>query len=322
MNQIAVIAIGRNEGERLRACLESLRAQGLDVIYVDSGSTDSSVELAREMGAEVVELSADRPFTAARGRNAGFEALKQRGLPEFVQLLDGDCALVEGWIDAGIAALQSDPGLGLVTGWRSEIHREASVYNALCDVEWRRPAGPIRACGGDMLLRAEAFEAVNGFREDVIAAEDDEFCLRLAAAGWRLERLPLEMSLHDAAMTRFSEWWRRSVRNGHGFAQLGDLHRPHLARERLRVWIFGLALPLLALLLAFLWPIGLLGILALYLGSYLRSAQGLMRTGQPGREAAHHALFLSLSKFPNLIGMATYYLRRARGAAMRIIEYK
>jgi hypothetical protein len=38
--------------------------------------------------------------------------------------------------------------------------------------------------------------------------------------------------------------------------------------------------------------------------------------------ALHHALFLSLSKFPNLIGMLTYYLRKRRGAAMRIIEYK
>ncbi len=321
MSRLAVIAIGRNEGARLARCLASL-AGTEKLIYVDSGSRDDSVSLARAAGAHVVELDPARPFTAARARSEGFEALERLGGAEYVFFVDGDCEVVAGFAEESVAALDADPALGLVTGWRAEIDPGASIYNALCDFEWHRPAGEIVTCGGDMVVRAEACRQAGGFDPQVIAAEDDEFCLRLGKAGWKLRRLPIPMTRHDAAMTRFSQWWRRAVRSGHGFAQVGALHPEFFRAERRRVWLYGLALPL-ALLAGLLWSGWLaLGVLALYGASYLRSAWGLWRAGLGGRMAAHQALFLSLSKFPNLIGMLTYYWRRARAMDMRIIEYK
>lgn len=317
---VAVVIIGRNEGARLLACLASLKGQGLRLIYVDSGSTDGSVAAARAAGAEVVELDTATPFTAARARNAGFEALAP-DLPEAVQFIDGDCIVVPGWIEAGRAALLADPGLGLVTGWRSEIHPEASVYNALCDHEWHRPAGEITACGGDMMVRVAAYRQVGGFDGKIIASEDEEFCQRLRKAGWHLIRLPEPMTRHDAAMRSFGQWWQRAVRSGHGFAQIGDIHRGYFGRERARVWGYGLALPVLAVAGLFWFPL-LAAVLAAYAMSYAKTVQGLRGTGMATRAALHQALFLSLAKFPNLIGMITYYLRKRRGAAMRIIEYK
>src|SRR5689334_4384058 len=74
---IGVVAIGRNEGERLRVCLESALRASPDVVYVDSGSTDGSVAMAKQLGVHVVELDLTIPFTAARARNAGFEKLVQ-----------------------------------------------------------------------------------------------------------------------------------------------------------------------------------------------------------------------------------------------------
>ena len=168
---VAAVAIGRNEGDRLKRCLTSLIGQVARVIYVDSGSTDDSVAFARSLGVEVVELDMSVPFTAARARNAGFAALMTDGpLPDHVQFVDGDCAVVEGWIDVALAHLEAHPELGLVTGWRSEIAPEASLYNAMCDVEWHRPAGPITACGGDMLVRRTAFESVDGLNPTLIGA--------------------------------------------------------------------------------------------------------------------------------------------------------
>ncbi len=320
--QIAIVAIGRNEGDRLKACLESLEWAAARLVYVDSGSKDDSVAVAKSAGALVVELDPSLPFTAARARNAGFEALRRDGLPEFVQFLDGDCMLRSGYLDKALSAIRADVQLGIVTGWRAEIAPESSIYNAMCDHEWRRPAGPITACGGDMLVRSAAFEAVGGFNPNVIAAEDDEFCLRVGAAGFSLLRIPEEMCLHDADMHSFGQWWQRTIRNGHGFAQLGDLHGDHLARERLRVWVFGLALPLTFLASALVLPTLCLVVLAAYLGSYLRSYGGLRRDGLSQSRAARIAGLLTVSKFPNLIGMLTYYLRRARQRDMQIIEYK
>ena len=217
-----------------------------------------------------------------------------------------------------MVALDLNPDLGLVTGWRSEIRPQDSVYNQMCDVEWHRPAGPIIACGGDMMVRVAAFQLTGGFDPTVIAAEDDEFCLRLAQAGWKLERLPVEMTLHDAAMTRFGQWWQRAKRAGHGFAQLGRMHPPHFLRERVRVWVYGLALPLIFVLGLFTWRWLSVAVLALYALSFWKTWRGL--SGQP--MAARQAALLTLAKFPNLLGMLTYHRRRRTGDDMRIIEYK
>ncbi|KAA8612243.1 glycosyltransferase [Salipiger aestuarii] len=319
MIPVDVVLIGRNEGARLVAALTSVMGQARQVIYVDSGSADDSVAEARRAGATVVALDMSKPFTAARARNAGFAALKD---PQFVQFIDGDCVLIDGFVQAGHAHLIANPDLGMVTGWRSEIYRDASVFNQLADFEWRRPAGEILTCGGDMMVRAEAFRAIGGFDPAVIAAEDDEFCTRLRKGGWRLERIPREMTRHDADTHRFGQWWTRAVRTGHGFAQVGDLHPDYFVRERRRVLAYALVLPILILVaLLIWWPLAVL-LSGAYALNYGRTVQGLMRDGLPRTEALCHALFITLSKFPNLIGMATYGLRRRRNAQMRIIEYK
>lgn len=318
------VVIGRNEGERLKRCLASLMDQDVRTVYVDSGSTDGSVVYARGLGVEVVELDTATPFTAARGRNAGFAALAASGpLPEYVQFIDGDCVVVPGWIAAALAHIDAHPDLGIVTGWRSEIDRNRSIYNAMCDFEWHRPAGPIKACGGDMMVRAQRFAELGGFNPRVIAAEDDEFCVRMRRSGLGIERLPMAMTRHDANMTRFSEWWRRTVRSGHGFAQVGHLHPDHFRPERRRVWLYGLVLPLVALMgLALVGKVAVLAVAALYVMSWLRTTLSLIRMDQAPKEAILHAFFLTLSKFPNLIGMLTYYWRRWREKDMSIIEYK
>lgn len=319
MTNVDVVLIGRNEGERLVSALASVQGQVRNIVYVDSGSTDGSVAQARLAGAKVVELDMSTPFTAARARNAGFDALES---PEYVMFIDGDCSLVDGFIDAARAHLDTHPDIGMVTGWRREIHRNRSLYNQLCDWEWQRPAGEIMACGGDMLVRAQAWSGVAGMDPTVIAAEDDEFCTRLRKAGWTLWRIPHQMTRHDADMLRFSQWWSRAVRTGHGFAQVGSLHPEYFKTERARAVLYGLLLPLLFLTtLIFATPISLF-VAVFYALNYWRTAQGLVRDGLMATEAYRHSLLLTLSKIPNIIGMARFYLRRLRGQDMRIIEYK
>jgi GT2 family glycosyltransferase len=322
---IGAVAIGRNEGERLKRCLTSILSQNVPVVYVDSGSSDDSVAFAEANGVSVTRLDMSVPFTAARARNAGYADLI-RAYPDlqFVQFVDGDCSLAPDWIEAARQALQTDEGLGIVTGWRSEIFPEASVYNAICDLEWHAPAGPIVACGGDMVVRRTAFEAAGGFNPQVIAAEDDEFSIRVGAAGFTLQRLPLEMTYHDADMHSFGQWWQRAVRAGHGYAQVGDMHPGYFAAPRKRVLLFGALLPLAALLFIVLLPLALWIVVFLYGVSYVKTAIGLRRS-HPSlslAQACHHAIFMLLSKFPNTVGFVRYYLRKLRKSDMEIIEYK
>jgi glycosyltransferase involved in cell wall biosynthesis len=172
------------------------------VVYVDSGSTDGSLELARSIGADTVELYLSIPFTAARARNEGIARLLQL-VPdiEFVQSVDGDCQILDGWIDRAESELAAKPDVAAVCGRRRERYPAASLYNQLCDIEWDTPVGEAQACGGDSMMRVWAFEQVQGFNPALIAGEEPEMCVRLRQKGWKILRLDVEMILHDAQMT-------------------------------------------------------------------------------------------------------------------------
>lgn len=319
---IAAIAIGRNEGARLVQCLDSLQGQVGRIVYVDSGSTDGSVEMARARGAEVVALDMTRPFTAARARNAGLAQLHQGDVPEFVQLVDGDCEVRDGWIGKAAAFLQENPNVAVVCGRRRERFPEASIYNAHCDREWNTPVGEAKACGGDALMRIAALEEVDGYDPTLIAGEEPEMCVRLRAKGWKIWRLDAEMTLHDAAMTRFGQFWKRARRAGHAYAEGAWMHgtspERHSVTETRRAILWGAALPSLFVVLALgLSPWFLLGF-AIYPAQVLR----LARRGGGDRAAWQEAALLTLAKFAEAAGVVEFHLRRLTGKRGKLIEYK
>ncbi len=322
--QVAVVAIGRNEGERLRACLRSVVDTAALVVYVDSGSTDDSVAMARALGAEVLTLDLSVPFTAARARNTGWRHVRQRA-PEvsLVQFVDGDCAVVDGWLQRAADFLTSHPDVAAVCGRRRERHPEQSIYNQLCDMEWDAPVGEARACGGDVMMRIAAVEAVGGYRDSLIAGEEPELCVRLRAAGWRVWRLADEMTAHDAAMTRISQWWKRSMRAGFTFAEGVHLHgappERHRVRESRRAWVWGLGIPLVAIVAAAVVGPWALLLLAFYPVQVLRL---YFSFGGPPRLRAWRALFLVLGKFAEACGQLKFLALRLSGAQARLIEYK
>jgi GT2 family glycosyltransferase len=322
---VGIVVIGRNEGERLKRCLESLRDYRGRMVYVDSGSTDGSVNLAGAMGADVVALDLRRPFTAARARSVGYRQLRAT-LPglAYVQFIDGDCQIAPGWIDKAAAWLEQHPEVAVACGRRRERYPDRSVYNMLCDLEWDTPTGEAKACGGDALMRVESFESVNGFREDLIAGEEPEICVRLRAAGWKIWRLDAEMTLHDAAILRFGQWWRRTTRAGYAFAQGAHLHgaspERHCVRESRSALMWGLGLPLGVAMAALAWNPWAALLLAAYPLQVGRIALGQMRGPERGRW--RYAAFLVLAKFPEALGQLTFMYRHFTGERSRLIEYK
>ena len=222
---IAVIVIGRNEGDRLRRCLASI-PQEIGIIYVDSRSTDDSVAFAKSLGIHVIELDMSIPFTAARARNAGVLALNCL-FPRacYVQFLDGDCVIEAGWLDQAAAHLDRNPSSFVVCGRRRERFPDASVYNRWCDAEWNTPVGEALACGGDAMMRMDALRQIGLYDETVIAGEEPELCARFRAAGGRIWRIDAPMTVHDAAMHHLGQWWHRTVRCGFGYAQVWHLRR-------------------------------------------------------------------------------------------------
>ena len=294
------------------------------MVYVDSGSSDGSVAMAQALGVHVLALDMARPFTAARARNEGFACL-QRLLPSmrYVQFVDGDCEVDPGWLASAQAFLQAHPEVAVVCGRRRERFPQRSIYNWLCDLEWDTPIGEAKACGGDALMRVDAFTQVGGFRPDLIAGEEPELCVRLRAKGWKIWRLAAEMTLHDAAMTHFSQWWRRSLRAGHAYAEGAFLHgrapEHHWLRESRRAWLWGLGIPLATVLAG-----GLMGgwALLLLLIYPLQAARLARRGGKSRRENWLQAVFLVLGKFPEMLGQVKFLLNRFAAGKAALIEYK
>lgn len=343
--QIGAVAIARNEGERLQRCLRSLAGKCGAVVYVDSGSTDGSVDFARSLGVEVVALDGSQPFSMARARNAGFTRLREL-LPHlvYVQFVDGDCELEASWLTLAAHWLDMNPDTVVVCGRRQERYPDRSVYNRLCDIEWNTPAGAAKSCGGDALMRARAFADAGGYNAALIAGEEPELCLRLRAAGGRIERIDVPMTLHDAAILNFGMWWRRTLRGGYGamdvFTRLrgtmrtADIPFHHLTtsavswtdRWLLLVGLFTAAALLLApagnlprtvaaVLLGWLLAVGVQAVQALRIARHVRHRA-------PAFDALRYGLFTMVGKWAQRAGQRRYVRDARAGRTITLIEYK
>ena len=324
---VGLVVIGRNEGQRLHQCLLSAIDRANNVVYVDSGSTDGSIKMAQSLGVEVVELDLSIPFTAARARNEGVARLLQINPQiEFVQFVDGDCEVAPQWLEKAYKTISEQPEVAVVCGRRRERYPEQSVYNLLCDIEWNTPIGETKECGGDSMMRIAAFERVKGFNPSLIAGEEPELCLRLRQQGWKIFRIDAEMTLHDAQITRFSQWWRRSLRSGYayaaGFWLHGNTSERYCFKETKSIWLWGLIIP--SLVLALFWSSN--GWSLLFLLAYPLIIWKIYRYFKSREFTTKNAWLYSIScmlmKFPQLQGQIQFFISKLLRKQNKLIEYK
>jgi len=324
--QIGAVVIGRNEGKRLITCLESLLGSVDFVVYVDSGSTDNSLFEAAKREVDCVSLDLSIPFTAARARNEGAAyLLKKHHDLATIQFVDGDCEVQTKWLGFAQSFLEDNYGYAVVCGRRRERYPEQSIYNQLCDIEWDTPIGDAMACGGDALIRVSAFNQVVGFRDGLIAGEEPEMCFRLRQQGWKIFRLNKEMTLHDAAITKFSQWWNRAKRAGYAYASSCDLHGASFEKfkvKELRSIVFwGGVLPILMLLLLLLNKVFIVFFL-IYPLQVMRLYFKFKSLNRPKRIRFFYALTTVMAKAPQFLGCIKFYVDKLKGTQTKLIEYK
>ena len=325
--RLSIVIIGRNEGDRLVSCLQSVGSicAEAELIYVDSASTDGSSQVAGDFGAQVIVLHGGIQ-TAARARNAGW----QRALAPYVLFLDGDTILNQDFPAAALKVLESEPSAAAVWGHRRELHPEHSLYNRVLDLDWIYPAGITEYCGGDVVMRLSALAEIEGYDPSLIAGEEPELCRRLRARGYRIVHIDFPMTRHDLNMMRFSQYWRRAERAGHAYAEISDRFRrsgdPMWLRESNRnllsggFWIGWLPVSLMVGALRSLWIIPWLALLPLLSA---RSAWKA-RYKAPGQTMLLllYGLHSHLQHIPILIGQLKYFLGRHSGEEPKQIEYK
>lgn len=325
IDKVGIVIIGRNEGTRLQGCLRSTEGLTRTRVYVDSGSTDQSLVNAAAAGCYAHSLNPERQFTAARARNEGFlKALELDPELNFIQFIDGDCELDPSWLNIAVNYLVENGHIAAVSGRRRERFPEHSIYNQLCDWEWKKPEGESRSCGGDAMYRVDAFKQTGGFRDHLIAGEEPELCLRLRNAGWKIHTLSAEMTLHDAAMTDFSQWWTRIRRSGYAFAEGFALHfgsgEQYNLKESLRTCVWSMGPFLVVACTVPIWGMKALSFLLLYplqvLRLFIRQRQGTKK------DRFVYAFFSVLARFPEQIGQFDYVAGRITGRSRDLIEYK
>lgn len=329
MKDFGIVIIGRNEGERLLRCFASI-PNGVPrntIIYVDSGSIDRSVEIAQSLGIGIVRLDMSSPCSAARARNDGFQYLVQHQPNlHFVQFIDGDCELCEGWLDTALNYFSKHNECGIVAGRTIEKYPDQSVYNRLCDLEWLTPAGIVTSCGGIFMARTDAFHKVGGFNQNMFAGEEPELCYRLRILGWEIHRLDAPMVFHDAGMTQFSQWWKRSMRSGSAYAQGYALHgrgkEKYCLTNSLRIWLWAFFVPIgILFFTAFFSPWWLCCLMAFPVQIW-RIALSVNSRFNNRKLSLLYAFFNMLGKFPQLCGQLSYWTKRLLNNSSQLIEYK
>lgn len=315
--RVGAVVIGRNEGARLVRALHALQGRTRQVVYVDSNSNDGSREAAHRLGAAVVHL-AEGPCTPSRGRDAGFRRLLELHPDiEYVQFVDGDCVLEPRWLDEAAAFLDAHPGVAAVFGRRREERCESSLYSRLIDLDWDHAPGEVANFGGDVLVRASAVSRAGGWSAGTINAEDIDLSYRIRIGGGRIVRLSGEMTRHDVRMTRFSEYWRRAVRAGYGYAEVGLRHAGGPGRALLRriasAMLYIVVLPLLLVAAVLVhWGFGAIAA-ALYLRVLAVMALDCRRKGASAGTALAYAFFNLACKAGALAGSLRFAADRLLG---------
>ena len=299
------------------------------IIYVDSGSSDNSVEIAKPLVNCVHQLDSATPFSAARARNEGCQHLTTL-FPslQYIQFVDGDCVIDEGWLTAAQAAIEQDEKRAAVIGHLQELNPDASIYNRMCAMEWRSPAGELTnfgALGGISMIRADVFKQLGGFKANVIAGEDSEFGVRLSLAGYKVVKIDHIMAVHDANISTFQQWWKRAVRGGHAIGQRADLNGATIAKdcvkERKSTLVWGVFLPIVALILLIFAGCWSFLILLAYVFLAIKVYFYRRKQGENSRDAFTYAQFMPFVKIANGLGLLKFYVNKFK-QSYEIIEYK
>ena len=196
---ISVIVIGKNEGKRLITCMESihdaLHILSHEIIYVDSRSTDESIQHAKACGARCFVLS-DEQTTAGLGRYVG--AREARG--EYLLFLDGDMQLEKGFCEKAMMAMASRSYDGC-TGIRRDIYlKNGEVAGENPNYFGCTQERIVPEFGGALFIKKEALEKAGGWSPDTIACEEAELHARLKAHKLTIAELPVNMITHTDAV--------------------------------------------------------------------------------------------------------------------------
>lgn len=320
--KIGIVIIGRNEGQRLTLCLESILKAQVPCVYVDSQSVDNSVNEAKQRNVTTIVLDKLAPINASRARNTGFNTIILEN-PDlaYIHFMDGDCELYPNWLEHAVKALDQSPEIGVVCGRLHEKYKNKNIYTRLCDMDWYVKPGEVAACGGIATIRRSVFDNMHGFDEKLIAGADPELYFRIRNAGNKIVCLPVDMGTHDSNMQYFSQYWKRSVKTGYGYAH-NKFSWGGWDKQYKSALLWGGLFPFLIFFISILIDFSLLLSFFIYPLQMIRIFIKYDRKELSTKNKFIYSLLCVIGKFSEFQGIVRYHLSAILKNTHHIIEYK
>lgn len=271
---ITVVIPAKNAAATIEACLYALKQQTIqhaigEIIVIDNGSTDQTVELAKQAGAHVLE---EGNFGAAAARNAGIRA----ALGEIICFTDADCRPTPDWAAKITAPLDADSEIigtkGIYFTDQPELVARFVQIEYEDKYDLLRPQKTIDFIDTySAAYRRDVLLANNCFDENIFFVEDQELSFRLAARGYKMVFQPDAAVYHNHSNTIgryfrkkfFIGYWKAQVVRRFPTRGIRDSHTPQVLKVQMVLImgflasLFGLAVvPLLAIVApSSLWKI-------------------------------------------------------------------
>jgi len=308
---ISCVVIGINCENTLTACLESMKTLHSpapeEIIYVDGGSKDKSVSIAKAIsGIKVIEGNFKNP-TPGKGRNAGWHA----ATGEWIQFFDGDTIAEKRWFLNAVKYIRE--GVAAIFGKRQEKNRNKNWFHFIADLEWLQPISDAKFFGGDVLIRRTVLEETGGYDDSLIGGEDPELSFRIRKKGWKIIGADTVMCYHDINMISLKQYLTRAVRSGYAYAEAGLKMLKYGEKE----WFFKTAkISLKAILVIALIILGIFSgfqlalILAVATAFFplLKTLKFKERFKITFKEALIYAVNCSIVMWPQFLGVLKYFL--------------
>lgn len=209
---IDCIVVGRNQERTLKSALERALASSysrgsLHIYYLDIGSSDNSLEIARSM--EGVTTIAVHNTTFGAAYNTAWRETES----PFVQFLSANALLDPTWFEEAMSAMGRE--IGGVTGRCQPVEPHGSIFNWVDSLEWRS-SSPGGGIGHHFLVRRELLEAIDGFDEQLRYGTALDFAHAATKTEWQLRTIEAAMCLYDNQRRGFVSWWKSGVVEGRG----------------------------------------------------------------------------------------------------------
>ncbi len=222
MHDMAVVLISKNQEWNIPRLIESVLKETVDqglveVILVDSASTDKTIEFAKPYPIQIVQLHADQRLTAAAGRYTGMRHTSA----EFVLFLDGDMQLCPGWLDRAFTLMDTRPEVAVIAGQVIDVPKNSHVdMTAIPDSGDDVAITLIRNTGGAAMYRRSVLDQVGAFNPYLYSDEEPELCIRIRHAGHQIVRIETPIVYHHTdprgEIQTVIGRWRRNLYLGAG----------------------------------------------------------------------------------------------------------